>query len=132
MARLQRKKTASAKKKKKQSAARSSLAQVKDDAVAKKAPVFKDSGKDFKKKHAPSQKKALTVAKKEPGKLKGYVDKGLQFLREVKVELKKVTWPTRKQTLGSTAVVLILVMIISIFLGVVDIGLSSVIRVVLK
>jgi preprotein translocase subunit SecE len=132
MARLQRKKTASAKKKKKQSAARSSSAQIKGDAVAKKTPLFKGSGKDVRKKHTSPQKKALIEVKKEPGKLKGYVNKGLQFLREVKVELKKVTWPTRKQTLGSTVVVLILVMIISLFLGVIDIGLSSVIRVVLK
>jgi preprotein translocase subunit SecE len=132
MARLQRKKTASAKKKKKQSDARSISAQVKGDAVAKKTPLFKGSGKDVRKKHTLPQKKALTEAKKEPGKLKSYVDIGFQFLREVKVELKKVTWPTRKQTLGSTVVVLILVMIISLFLGVVDIGLSSVIRVVLK
>jgi len=131
MARLQRKKTASAKKKKKQGAARSSSAQMQGDAVAKKTPLLKGSGKDVRKKHTSPQKKALTVAKKEPGKLKGYVDKSLQFLREVKVELKKVTWP-RKQTLGSTVVVLILVMIISLFLGVIDIGLSSVIRVVLK
>jgi len=132
MARLQRKKTASAKKKKKQSAVRSSSAQMQGDDVAKKIPLLKGSGKDVRKKHTSPQKKALTVAKKEPGKLKGYVDKSLQFLREVKVELKKVTWPTRKQTLGSTVVVLILVMIISLFLGVIDIGLSSVIRVVLK
>ncbi|MBW1699863.1 MAG: preprotein translocase subunit SecE [Deltaproteobacteria bacterium] len=58
--------------------------------------------------------------------------KGIQFLREVKVELKKVTWPSRKQTMGSTLVVIILVMIISFFLGVVDIGLSGIIRVVLQ
>lgn len=62
----------------------------------------------------------------------GFMAKSLQFLREVKVELKKVTWPTRKQTVGSTVVVLILVLIISFFLGAVDIGLSSLIRVVLQ
>jgi preprotein translocase subunit SecE len=132
MARLQRKKTASAKKKKKQRSAQSSSAQVKSDAVAKKPTLLKGSGKDLKKKPVASQKKALAASKTEPGKLKSYINKGLQFLREVKVELKKVTWPTRKQTLGSTVVVIILVMIISLFLGVVDIGLSSVIRVVLK
>ncbi len=60
------------------------------------------------------------------------VDKSLQFLREVKVELKKVTWPSRKQTIGSTVVVLILAMIISLFLGVVDMGLSGLIRVILN
>ena len=56
----------------------------------------------------------------------------MQFLREVKVELKKVTWPSRKQTIGSTVVVIILVLIVSLFLGVVDIGLSNLVRVVLK
>ena len=34
---------------------------------------------------------------KEPG----IVEKSVQFLREVKIELKKVTWPTRKQTMGA-------------------------------
>jgi len=56
----------------------------------------------------------------------------LQFLREVKIELKKVTWPSRKQAVGSTVVVIILVIIISLFLSVVDIGLSSLVRVVLQ
>lgn len=59
------------------------------------------------------------------------VQKSVQFLREVKIELKKVTWPTRKQTMGSTIVVIVLVMIISLFLGLVDVSLSSLMRVVL-
>jgi preprotein translocase subunit SecE len=58
--------------------------------------------------------------------------KSVQFLREVKIELKKVTWPSRKDALASTLVVIILVMIVSAFLGLVDVGLSSLIRVVLK
>ncbi len=60
-----------------------------------------------------------------------FLQKSMQFLREVKIELKKVTWPTRKQTMGSTAVVVVLVMIFSLFLGLVDVSLSSLIRVVL-
>lgn len=63
---------------------------------------------------------------------KNFIGKGIQFLKEVKVELKKVTWPTRKQTIGSTMVVIVVVMIISLFLGVVDMGLSGLIRVVLQ
>ncbi|MBI5580884.1 MAG: preprotein translocase subunit SecE [Deltaproteobacteria bacterium] len=58
--------------------------------------------------------------------------RAVQFLREVKIELKKVTWPTRKQTLGSTAVVIVLVMIISVFLGLVDLSLGNVVRAVFK
>jgi preprotein translocase subunit SecE len=55
-----------------------------------------------------------------------------QFLREVKTELKKVTWPSRKDTLSGTAVVLVAVFIIAIFLGIVDSGLSNLISALLK
>jgi preprotein translocase subunit SecE len=55
-----------------------------------------------------------------------------QFLREVKTELKKVTWPSKKDTLSGTAVVLVAVFIIAIFLGIVDSGLSAVIKELLK
>ena len=51
-----------------------------------------------------------------------------QFLREVKTELKKVTWPSRKDTLSGTIVVLVAVFIIAIFLGIVDSGLSNLIK----
>ena len=65
-----------------------------------------------------------------PGKQ--YVDASIQFLREVRVELRKVTWPSRKQTIGSTVVVTIMVLLISIFLGVVDMGLQSLLNVVIR
>ncbi|MBW2575122.1 MAG: preprotein translocase subunit SecE [Deltaproteobacteria bacterium] len=93
--------------------------------------MFTGSAREIKKRSSSSQTKALARTKTEPGKVKNYINQGLQFLREVKVELKKVVWPTRKQTLTSTVVVLILTMIIATFLGVVDIGLSSLVRVIL-
>ena len=77
-------------------------------------------------------KKTYTPATKPVVKEKNLFDKSIQFLREVKVELKKVTWPSRKQTMGSTVVVLVIVAIISLFLGVVDAGLSGLIRAVLQ
>lgn len=64
-------------------------------------------------------------------KVKSIIEKIGKFLKEAKVELKKVTWPTPKQTLASTSVVIIVVIIVSIFLGIVDFGLSKVIRLVL-
>jgi preprotein translocase subunit SecE len=82
---------------------------------------------------SPVVKKAYTpVSKAAVAKEKNFFDKGLQFLREVKVELKKVTWPSRKQTMGSTLVVLVIVTIISLFLGVVDAGLAGLISAVLQ
>lgn len=98
-----------------------------------KAILKSDSSPELKKIQAIQQKKPLigtkSVTEKESN---NYYQRALQFLREVKIELKKVTWPSRKQAIGSTVVVIILVMIISLFLGVVDIGLSSLVRVVLQ
>jgi len=55
----------------------------------------------------------------------------VQFLQEVQLELKKVVWPTRKDTFASTSVVLIIVIIIAFFLGLIDLGLTRIIRVIL-
>ena len=52
----------------------------------------------------------------------------VQFGKEAWQELKKVNWPSRKETLGGTGVVLILVVIISIFLGLIDYSLSRLVR----
>ena len=54
------------------------------------------------------------------------------FTRDIIEELKKVTWPSRKDTLSGTAVVLVAVFIIAMFLGIVDSGLSSLIKELLK
>ena len=78
-----------------------------------------------------TRKSGKPVKKDAESGIRGYFEKSVQFLREVRVELKKVTWPSRKQTIGSTVVVLLLVIMVSIFLGVVDFGLSSLIRMVI-
>jgi preprotein translocase subunit SecE len=62
----------------------------------------------------------------------GTVQKIFQFLKEVRFELKRVTWPSRKETLAGTMVVLIIVLIAASFLGIVDVGLSKVIKTVLS
>jgi preprotein translocase subunit SecE len=55
-----------------------------------------------------------------------------QFLKEARVELKKVTWPSKKDAIAGTVVVLITVFICAIFLGIVDFWLSKLIRVILS
>ena len=54
--------------------------------------------------------------------------KAKDFLGEVKVEVKKVTWPSRKDAMGGTMVVVVVVVIISIFLGIVDTLLSKIVE----
>jgi preprotein translocase subunit SecE len=130
MGRLQRKKTSGKPKKKKQTPS-AQEAVKKDNAIAARKPLaIVASSKDAVRRGVESQKKSA-ASSKPTSELKFWT-KGTQFLREVKVELKKVTWPSRKQTMGSTLVVIILVMIISLFLGVVDVGLSGIIRLVLQ
>ena len=124
MGRLQQKKSLGAKKKSREKAEKRAAAIVKDGGVATRE----------------GRPKTISLPKKVSGKTRSVsgiqkqniFQKGIQFLREVKVELKKVTWPSRKQTIGSTVVAIVLVLIISIFLGVVDMGLSSLIRIVLQ
>jgi preprotein translocase subunit SecE len=64
-------------------------------------------------------------------RIKLIAEKIVRFLKEAKVELKKVTWPTPRQTLASTSVVIIVVIIVSIYLGIVDFGVAKAIRFVL-
>lgn len=137
MARIQKKKTAYKKKKKQdvavseagaakpgidkaESTGRGTGASISDAGIEKK----KKKVLAFKKPSVSDQSAVIKFADK-------YFGKWTQSFREVKVELIKVTWPSKKQTIGSTAVVIVFVFIIAFFLGLIDISLSSLIRLIL-
>jgi len=42
------------------------------------------------------------------------------FFGEVKAELKKVIFPTRSETIGSTAVVIVFVLVLGVYLSIID------------
>ena len=54
-----------------------------------------------------------------------------KFLREVKVEMQKVTWPTRSDIYASTVVVLISVVVLSVIISAWDQILSLIVQVLL-
>jgi preprotein translocase subunit SecE len=56
----------------------------------------------------------------------------MEFFREVKAELQKVTFPTRQETLGSTVVVLVLTVIMALYLGFSDWALARVVKMLLQ
>lgn len=56
------------------------------------------------------------------------MNKIVSFLQEVKAELKKVTWPSRDELVGSTIIVCILVLFCALVLGGMDAAFSSFIR----
>jgi len=128
--RKQKKKTSSYRKKKRTIGTKLDSQQQKI-ASEKKSTLFSGAATDTNKAPMFTQR-PVSSAPVRPTAGRGVVGKAMQFLREVRVELKKVTWPTRKQAIGSTIVVLVLVMIISFFLGAVDVGLRQLVRIILQ
>ena len=48
----------------------------------------------------------------------------MKFIRETKSELKKVSWPTKKQLLHNTLIIVVFIAIATIILSVLDMGFS--------
>jgi preprotein translocase subunit SecE len=55
-----------------------------------------------------------------------------QFFREVAAEFRRVNWPSRAEVMRSTVVVLVVVIVLALYLGAVDVGLSKVVGVILR
>ncbi|MFO7461401.1 MAG: preprotein translocase subunit SecE [Desulfatiglandales bacterium] len=109
----------------KRAAKREALAQSSSQSVS---TLEEKSPREEKKKNLVSAKKEPERRAQEEGAVFKYVRIALQFLREAKMELKKVKWPTRKELLASTAVVIALVLLVSLYLGVIDFGLIKIIK----
>jgi preprotein translocase subunit SecE len=54
------------------------------------------------------------------------------FISEVTVELKKVSWPTRSELIGSTIVVIISVAVLSMFIGICDFIFSKAVQLIIR
>jgi len=54
------------------------------------------------------------------------------FFQEVSVELRKVSWPTRRQTVNATMVVIVVSFIVAFFLGIVDVVLARIVGSIMK
>jgi preprotein translocase subunit SecE len=55
----------------------------------------------------------------------------VQFFKEVRQEVARVTWPTRKETAVTTAMVFVMVFVAALFFFVVDQVLSNTVRLIL-
>lgn len=58
-------------------------------------------------------------------------ERTVDFLREVRTELSKVSWPSRNELIGSTTVVIIITLILAAFTGVIDFILSIILSLLL-
>ena len=79
-----------------------------------------------------AKKKKKEVAVENKSLLQEKIQFIRDFLEEAKGELKKVAWPTRKETLTTSAAVLLLVLVVSLYLGLVDLGLAKIIEALLS
>lgn len=60
------------------------------------------------------------------------LDKIKKFLKEVKMELGKVSWLSKRELAGSTIVVVVVSLLLAIFIGIVDKFLSVVMSFILQ
>jgi len=62
----------------------------------------------------------------------GFIKRTGKFFREVKSEMKKVTWPTKNDLTTYTAVVIVTVLLVSGIIWIVDTGLYRLVSLILK
>jgi preprotein translocase subunit SecE len=55
-----------------------------------------------------------------------------EFFQESWQELKKVHWPSRKETYAATLVVIIVVILVSVYLALIDLGLTKAIQAIVE
>ena len=121
-------KKSSQKKKKREARKRSVVSPVLQEGVTSKIGTPPEKSENKRVPHSAVSKREPERKGEEKGSPMKYLNITIQFLREARMELKKVKWPTRKELLASTAVVIVLVLVVSFFLGLVDFGLIKIIK----
>jgi len=56
----------------------------------------------------------------------------IQYIKDSRDELKKVVWPTRKQLINHTLIVIGVSLVVAAFLGIIDFGLTKVVQIIIK
>lgn len=60
-----------------------------------------------------------------------YVNRLQRFLHDIKIELKKVNWPTKRELTVFTGIVLIVILIVGIFFWILDTGLTAILQLII-
>jgi preprotein translocase subunit SecE len=77
---------------------------------------------------AAAERKRSIMADSKIEKAPGFVAKLGKYLRDTRGEMKKVVWPSRKQTINNTMIVLVFMLVVAIVIGLFDAGLGALIR----
>ncbi len=99
----------------------------KDELKSEKTSKKEASAKSASKKDKTPAKKSgkSKDQKKQPNKV-------AKYFKDLKSEFKKVVWPTKKQLINNSTVVLVTIAIIGIFVGLLDTGLGFLLKFLLS
>jgi preprotein translocase subunit SecE len=61
------------------------------------------------------------------GRWFGWIGRARRFLVDVRAELGRVTWPTRREVWATTVVVILISALFGVYLYIVDLGLSAIV-----
>jgi preprotein translocase subunit SecE len=61
-----------------------------------------------------------------------FLRRAREFVREVLAEFRKVAWPSRQELINSTVVVITVTVVVSLFLGAVDVVLARIVERILR
>jgi preprotein translocase subunit SecE len=61
-----------------------------------------------------------------------YLRRAQEFVKDVMIEFRKVSWPSRQELINSTSVVIVVTVVLAFFLGGVDIGLARIVERILR
>ncbi len=61
-----------------------------------------------------------------------FLRRAQEFVREVIAEFRKVSWPSRQELINSTVVVITVTVVVSLFLGAVDVALARIVERILR
>ena len=61
-----------------------------------------------------------------------WMESSRQYLSDVRTEFRKVTWPSQREYVGGTIGVVVIVAILTLVLGLIDMGLSQIMELILR
>ena len=101
------------------------------DQVPEEELTAEPAAEETKSEKKPKADKSVDKKAKDKAKKKAKGNRFTRWLREMRSELKKVQWPTRKQTINNTLIVIACVIVVGIFIWIFDFIAGSAIDVLL-
>ncbi len=74
----------------------------------------------------------LPIKKDKNNKKESIISRIDRFFKEAKTEILKVKWPSQKELIASTIAVIIFSLVIAFFLGIVDIGIIKLLKIIIR